>query len=64
MYSEISQANGQKYINLIWLTSSWYVVECSKKTKVELELLTDLDMLLLAKKEISGAVCLAIHRYA
>ena len=35
-----------------------------KKTKVELELSTDIDILLMAKeKGISGEVCCAIHRY-
>ena len=35
-----------------------------KKTKVELELLTDIDILLMAKeKGIRGEVCCAIHRY-
>ena len=35
-----------------------------KKTKVELELSTDIDILLMAKeKGIRGEVCCAIHRY-
>ena len=37
---------------------------CLKKTKVELELLTDVDMLLMVEKGISGGMCHAIHRYA
>ena len=36
---------------------------CLKKTKVELELLTDIDMLLMVEKETRGGICLAIHRY-
>ena len=35
-----------------------------KKTEVELELLTDVDMLLMIKKGIRGGICHAIHRYA
>ena len=35
-----------------------------KKTGVKLELLTDVDMLLMVEKEIKGATCHAIHRYA
>ena len=35
-----------------------------KKAKVELELLTDTDMLLMVKKGIRGGICHAIHRYA
>ena len=37
---------------------------CLKKTKVELELLTDIDMLLMVEKGTRGEICQAIHRYA
>ena len=37
---------------------------CLKKTKVELELLTDIDMLLMVEKGTTGGICQAIHRYA
>ena len=37
---------------------------CLKKTKVELELLTDIDMLLMVKKGTRGGICQLIHRYA
>ena len=37
---------------------------CLKKTKVELELLTDIDMLLMVEKGIRGGKCHPIHRYA
>ena len=37
---------------------------CLKKTDVKLELLTDVDMLLMVEKRISGGICHAIHRYA
>ena len=36
----------------------------SKKTNVELELLTDYDMLLMVEEGISGGICHAVHRYA
>ena len=34
------------------------------KTKVELELLTDIDMVLMFEKGSRGEICQAIHRYA
>ena len=35
-----------------------------KKTEVELELLTDIDMLLISEKGIRGGICHAINQYA
>ena len=37
---------------------------CLKKTNVELELLTDYDMLLMLEEGIRGGICHAIQRYA
>ena len=37
---------------------------CLKKTKVELELLTDLDMLLMMENGIRGGIVQPVHRYA
>ena len=37
---------------------------CFKKTRVELGLLTDIDMLLMIEKGTSGGICQATHRYA
>ena len=37
---------------------------CLKKTEVELELLTNIDMLLMTERGIRGGMCQAIHRYA
>ena len=34
---------------------------CLKKTKVELELLTDIDMLLIVQKGTRGGICQAIR---
>ena len=36
----------------------------SKNTKVRLELLTDINMLLMVEKGIRGGICNAIHWYA
>ena len=37
---------------------------CLKKTNVELELLTEYDMLLMVEEGIRGGICHSIHRYA
>ena len=37
---------------------------CLKKTNIELELLTDYEMLLMVEKGIRGGICHSIHRYA
>ena len=37
---------------------------CLKKTNIELELLTDYDLLLLVKKEIRGGICHSLQRCA
>ena len=37
---------------------------CLKKTNVELELLTEYDMLLMIEEGIRGGICHAVHRYA
>ena len=36
---------------------------CLKKTNIELELLTDYDMLLMVEERIRGGICHSIHRY-
>ena len=41
---------------------AWQV--CLKKTNIELELLTDYDMLLMVEEGIRGGICHAIYRYA
>ena len=35
-----------------------------KKTKVKLDLLTDIDMLLMVEKGIRGGICHSIYKYA
>ena len=37
---------------------------CLKKTNIELELLTDYNMLLMLEEGIRGGICHSIHRYA
>ena len=40
------------------------ILQNSKKTKVKLDLLTDIDMLLMVEKVIIGGICHPIYRYA
>ena len=68
MYLKTFDINVLKYIN--WNTYpahslfapglTWQA--CLKKIKVETELLTDIDMLLIVKK-FKGGICHAIHKY-
>ena len=37
---------------------------CLKTTRVKLELLTDIDMLLIVEKGIRGEICHSMHKYA
>ena len=54
----------------IWVWA-WFFSYCSKismtsnpkKAKVEPDLLTDIDMLLLVEKGIRGGICCAIYQY-
>ena len=39
-------------------------IACLKKTNIELELLTDYDMLLMVEEGIRGEICHSTHRYA
>ena len=41
---------------------AWQI--CLKKTKVELELLTNINMLLMIKTGIRGRICQSVYRYA
>ena len=49
-------------INILSTTAlAWQAI--LKKTELKLELLTDIDMLLMAEKGIRGGICHAIYRY-
>ena len=52
--------NPQKFLSAPQL--AWKAI--SKESKVKLELLTDIDILLIVEKRIRGERCHAIHRYA
>ena len=56
-----------------WNIWTWYWISmirglawqaCLKNTEIELELLTDIDMLLTVEKRIGGVICHTIHKYA
>ena len=61
MFLEIHELESAKFLSappgLAWQAAF-------KKTKVELELLTDIDMLLMVEKGIREGICRSIKRYA
>ena len=54
---ELDPAHFSSALGLAWEA-------CLKKTEIELELFTDIDMLLMVEKGIRGGICNAIRRYA
>ena len=63
MFLKTLEISVLKYMNsLSALGLAWQA--CLKKTKVELELLANIDMLLMVEKRIRGGIYQAIHRYA
>ena len=61
MYLKTLETSVLKYMDLILLIFlstpglAWQV--CLKKTRVELELLTDIDILLMVEKRFGGGIC-------
>ena len=48
-------------VHFLWQSGlAWQA--CLKKTNIELELLTDYDMLLMVEEGIRGGICHSIHR--
>ena len=60
MYIKEYELDPAHFLSLPGLT--WQA--CLKKTNIELELLTDYDMLLMVEEGIRGGICHSIHRYA
>ena len=60
MCLEIYKLDSSKFISVPGLT--WQTA--LKKTKVKLDLLTDIDMLLIVEIGIKGGICHSIYRYA
>ena len=60
MCHEIYDLNPIRFLTAPGLT--WQAV--LKKTKVNVDILTDFDMLLMVEEGISGGISSAIHRYA
>ena len=64
MYLKVFATSVLKYMSLIQLTFFEHQVSMASmgsKTGAELELLTDVDMLLMIEKGIKGGICHAIH---
>ena len=59
-YLEVYELDPAHFLSLPGL--AWQA--CLKKTNIELELLTDYDMLLMVEEGIRGGICHSIHRYA
>ena len=53
---ELDLAHFLSALRLVWEA-------CLKKTKVNVELLTNIDMLLMVEKGIRGRICQAIHKH-
>ena len=54
---ELDSANFLPALRLVWQA-------CLNMIEIKLELLTNVNILLMVEKEISGGICHAIHRYA
>ena len=57
---EIYELDPAKFLSTPGL--AWQVA--LKKTKVKLDLLTDIDRLIMVEKSIRGGICHSIYRYA
>ena len=60
------EINVLKYMNLILLILYQHLDQhksCLKKAGIELELLTNIELLLMVEKGIRESICHAIHRY-
>ena len=60
MYLEIYELGPAKFLSAPGL--AWQAA--LKRTRVKLDLLTDIDVLLMVEKRIGGGICHSIYRYA
>ena len=60
MYINIYELDPPKFLTAPGL--AWQAV--LRKTKVKLDILTDIDILLMVEKGIRGGICHSIYRYA
>ena len=60
MYIKVYELDPAHFVSLPGL--AWQA--CLRKTNIELELLTDYDMLLMVEDGIRGGICHSIHKYA
>ena len=71
LFADVFEKFKNKYIEIYELDPACFLFAtalawqaCLKKTRIELELLTDIGMLLMFENGISRGICHAIHRYA
>ena len=71
LFADVFEKFTEKCIEIYGIDASYFYSApglawqaCLKKTGVKLELLTDIDMLLMIEKGITGGMCQSTHRYA
>ena len=64
LLADVFQKFRNTCIEIYGLDTSYFLFACLKKTNVNLELLTDIDISLMIKVGIRGEMCQSVNRYA